>query len=131
MARSLGKYVLIDLKMSRCHPHDKEKLDALLPRLQGEVGEFLYGQLCREARNDNMALTRKLKNRFRKVETTRLYGAHFSRRVQKHKESVGEFAAELKRLYDKGQPRRETDTLREDLLRQFFDGLRDMEAGYK
>jgi len=50
---------------------EDEKLDALLPRLQGKVGEFvyLYGQLPKHIRNDYQLLVRELKNRFRKIET--------------------------------------------------------------
>jgi hypothetical protein len=113
---------------ARYNWNEEEKLDALLPRLQGKVGEFVYGQLRREVRNNYRSLTRELKNRFRKVETVRTYGSQFSRRVQQPNESVEEFAGELKRLYDKGYPRRDTQTRREDLLRRFFDGLRDEEA---
>jgi hypothetical protein len=112
----------------RCRWNEEEKLDALLPRLQGKVGEFVYGQLRREVRNDYRSLTNELKNRFRKVETPRIYGAEFSRRIQQPRESIEEFAGELKRLYDKGHPRRNTETRREDLLRKFFDGLIDEEA---
>ena len=110
---------------------DEEKLDALLPRLQGKVGEFVCGQLRRDVRNDYRTLSRELKNRFRKVETTRTYGSQFSRRVQLPNESVEEFAGELKRLYDKGHPRRDPETRREDLLRRFFDGLHDEETSFQ
>ena len=45
-----------------------------------------------------------------------------------HNESVQEYSAELKRLYDKGFPRRDKVTRQEDLLRAFFLGLQDDDA---
>lgn len=108
---------------------DAQKLDALLPRLQGNAGEFVFGQLPPRVRNDYLALTRELKNRFRKVETAKAFGSRFRRRAQKQNESLEEYAGELKRLYDKAYPLRDAETRREDLLRTFLDGLIDDEAG--
>lgn len=110
---------------------EDEKLDALLPRLQGKVGEFVYGQLPRKLRGDYQLLVRELKNRFRKIETTRTFGSKFSRKVQQYEESIEEYAGELKRLYDKAHPKRDETTRREDLLRKFFDGVIDEEAGFQ
>ena len=45
-----------------------------------------------------------------------------------HNESVQEYSAELKRLYDKGFHRRDKVTRQEDLLRSFFLGLQDDDA---
>ena len=52
----------------------------------------------------------------------------FSKRNQKQSETVEDYAAELKRLYDKAHPGREDKTRREDLLRRFLDGIADREA---
>ena len=43
-------------------------------------------------------------------------------------ESIQEFVADLKMLYDKGFPRRDRDTRREDLLRPFLAGLQNNDA---
>ena len=43
-------------------------------------------------------------------------------------ESIQEFAADLKMLYDKGFSRRDRDTRREDLLRTFLAGLQNNDA---
>ena len=110
---------------------EEEKLDAILPRLQGKAGEFVYGQLRKKIRNDYQLLTRELRNRFRKVETRKTYGTKFSRRSQQGDETVEEFAGELKRLYDKAHPQRDEDTRREDLLRRFLDGLKDTDAAFQ
>ena len=67
----------------------------------------------------------ELKHCFRKVETARTYGAQFSHRNQRSGETIEDFAADLKRLYDKAYANRDRDTRREDLLRRFLDGLQD------
>ena len=107
---------------------DSEKLNELLPKLQGVAGEFVYGQLSRRTRQNFKELTQELNNRFRKVESSKAFGAQFSHRQQKASESVEEYAAELKRLYDKAHPDRDDVTRREDLLRKFLDGLLDDRA---
>jgi hypothetical protein len=91
----------------------------------------VYGQLSRNARENYKTLTKELSNRFRRVETARTYGARFSNRSQKPGESVEDFAAELKRLYDKAHPRRDHKTRCEDLLRRFLDGLLDSKARFQ
>ena len=109
----------------------EDRLDELLPRLQGGAGEFVYGQLSSQIRSDYKALTHELKNRFRKVETAKTYCAQFSNRSQKPGEMVEDYAAELKRLYDKGYAVRDRETRREDLLRRFLDGLNDDKARFQ
>ncbi len=86
---------------------NEEKLRELLPKLQGKAGEFVYGQLSRSVRSDFKSLTEELGSRFRKVETSRTYGAQFSNRVQQSGESIEEYAADLKRLYDKAHGNRD------------------------
>lgn len=76
--------------------NDADKLKELLPRLQGRAGEFVYGQLHRDVRSNFRKLVGELKNRFRKVETSRTFGAQFSNRNQLPAESIEEYAAELK-----------------------------------
>ena len=102
-----------------------DKLEELLPRLQGAAGEFVYGQLSPKIWRNYKELVSELENRFRVVETEKTYRAKFSHRNQKAGETVESYAAELKRLYDKAYPRRDRDTRREDLLRKFLDGLYD------
>ena len=109
---------------------EDEMLDELLPRLQGPAGEFVFGQLSKRVRGSFKLLTKELKNRFRKVETAKTYKAKFSSRDQKPGEGVEEYAAELKRLYDKAHSRRDAETRREDLLRRFLDGLDNEQAQF-
>ena len=62
-----------DVAMRR-HWNEDQKLDVLLPRLQGKAGEFVYGQLPQRVRHNYTALITELKNRFRKVETQKAFG---------------------------------------------------------
>lgn len=104
---------------------ESRKLVEILPRLQGVAGEFTYGQLSEKTRNNFSALVKELEFRFRKIETARTFAVKFSNRNQKRDESVEDYAATLKALYDKAYPRRDGLTRQEDLLRRFLDGLTD------
>ena len=104
----------------------EEKLNELLPRLQGQAGDFVYGQLNPHVRGSFKMLTKEC--RFRKVETTGTFRTQFSHRRQKMGESVEIYAAELKRIYDKAYPDRDRKTRQEDLLRRFLEGLQDDNA---
>ena len=110
---------------------DTEKLKELLPRLQGQAGEFVFGQLNDKQLFNFRSLCKELKHRFRKVETSRTYGAQFSNRAQNAGETVEEFAAQIKRLYDKAHPSRDRVTRGEDLLRKFLDGIQDEGARFQ
>ena len=110
---------------------EEDRLDEILPRLQGAAGEFVFGQLRREVRANYAQLVSELNSRFRVVVTKKTYGAQFSHRVQKSSESVEEYAAELKRLYDKAHANRDEETRREDLLRKFLDGIFDEKARFQ
>ena len=114
----------------RRHWSDEDKLDVLLPKLQGAAGTFVYDQLSEETRNNYKALKKELKNRFRIVENPKTYGAVFAGRNQKSTESVEDYAAELKKLYDKAHANRDHLTRQEDLLRRFLDGITSSEARF-
>ena len=109
---------------------NEKKLDEIIPLLQGDAGDFVWGQLGRSTRRCFRKLIRELDARFRKIEVKKTYGAIFSRRVQGD-ETVQEFSADLKRLYDKAYPNRDRETRTEDLLRKFFDGLEDEDASFQ
>lgn len=115
----------------RCRWNESRRLDELLPKLQGAAGEFAFGQLTKRVRGNYESLIQELKNRYRVVETAKTFGVQFSRRNQKPAESVEEYAAELKRLYDKAYVKRDKNTRREDLLRRFLDGLIDEKASFQ
>jgi hypothetical protein len=107
-----------------------DKLDELLPLLQGAVGEVVYGQLSHHTRSKYQLLTAELASRYRVVETTRTFAAQFSRRNQGFSETVEEYAADLKHLYDKAFKERNNKTRRQDLLRKFLDGLHNEKARF-
>ena len=115
---------------SRQNWSSDEKLDEILPRLQGPAGDFVYGQLTHESRSHYRTLCKELSNRFRVVETSKTFWVQFSHRNQKSGETVEEYAAELKQLYDKAHAKRDKQTRQEDLLRRFLDGLNDDKARF-
>ena len=110
---------------------DVQKLDEQMPLLQGAAGDYVYGQLSQQVRSDYNLLIQELNYRFRRVEARKSLGVMSSRRVQRPSETVQEYAAELKRLYDKAHPNRDRQTRTEDLLRRFLDGLRDEGASFQ
>ncbi|MCG8044791.1 MAG: hypothetical protein N0E48_03760, partial [Candidatus Thiodiazotropha endolucinida] len=110
---------------------DNTKLDNLLPRLQGRAGDFVFNQLPEETISCYSELVKELNSRFRIIETEKTFAAKFSQRVQKHDETVEEFAAELKRLYSKAYKYRDNKTRQEDLVRRLLDGLKDGEARFE
>lgn len=69
-----------------------------------------------------------LKSWFQKIETSRNYAAKFNNRCQKPQESVEDYAAELKQLYDKAHANQDRATRREDLIHRFLNGLTDDQA---
>ncbi len=111
--------------------NNDDRLNELLPKLQGIAGEFVYEQLRQEVHLDYPTLVHRLQSRFFKIETPHTLAIQFSHRDQRHNESPEDYAAELKRLYDRAYPHRDMETRREDLLRRFLDGLRDSQAKYQ
>ena len=108
-----------------------DKLDELLPRLQGAAGDFVFSQLSKSIRYSYSKLTKELATRFKQVELSKSYQAQFSKRLQKPAESVEDYAVELKRLYDKGHAGRPHSIRQEDLLRRFLDGLADRKISHQ
>ena len=107
---------------------DNEKLDELLPRLQGPAGEFAFTQLSNETRSTYKLLVKELNSRFQLIELPKTFRVKLSHRAQKHDESVEDYATDLKRLYDKAFPERSADIRQVDLLQYFLNGLYDDKA---
>jgi hypothetical protein len=55
----------------------------------------------------------------------------FSNRKQQYGERLEDYAADLKRLYDKAHSKRDKETRKYDLLRKFLDGLNDDTARFQ
>lgn len=109
---------------------DDEKLDEILPRIQGEAGEFVFTQLPKEALQNYVELVRELGYRYRIIENQKSYISMFCNRNQKVGERVEEYAAELKRLHHKAYPKRTKHQRREDLLERFMRGVLDEEVRF-
>ncbi len=110
---------------------DDDKLDQLLPRLEGVAGQFVFSQLSRDILYDYSELIGEINSRFRVVETAQSFAAKFSRRNQRHGETAEDYAADLKRLYDKAHGYRDRRTRDEDLVRRFLDGLYDEDVRFE
>ena len=110
---------------------EEDKLDNLLPRIEGQASEFVFCQLPPDALDDYEFLVSELTRRYRVVETNRSFAAKFSRRNQRHGETAENYAAELKMLYDKAHKNRARSVRDEDLVRRFLDGLLDQEAKFE
>ena len=81
--------------VAKLHGWDEtEKLGELLPKLQGNAASFMYELLSPATRTNYKQLVQELKH-----EAS--FMVQFSKRDQKQGESIEEYAAELKRLYDK------------------------------
>ena len=116
---------------SRFHWTEEEMLDQLLPRLEGSAAQFVFSQLRKETINSYPDLVSEINVRFTPIETSRSFAAKLSRRRQRPGETVEEFAAEIKRLYDKAHKYRDRRTRQEDLVRRFLDGLIDDEMRFE
>ena len=110
----------------------KERLDQLLPRMEGHANELVFTQLPPAVVQNYDDLTAELNSRYRKIETARSFAAKFINRTQGSGETVEEYAEDLKRLYDKahGYRYRDRKSKGEDLVRRFLDGLRDEEIKF-
>lgn len=91
----------------------------------------MFSQLPHQVLNDYDMLIMELTNRYRVIETPKTYAAFFSARSQKQGETIEEYAAELKCLYDKAHGYRDARTRQEDLVRRFLDGLWDVESKFE
>ncbi|XP_053385508.1 uncharacterized protein LOC123539473 [Mercenaria mercenaria] len=110
---------------------EEDKLDNLLPKIEGQASEFVFSQLPVEILDNYSELMSELTRRYRVIETSRSFAAKFSRRNQKHGETVEEYAAELKRLYGKAHGHRDRHIRDEDLVRRFLDGLLDQDTKFE
>ena len=106
------------------------RLSELMQRMQGTAAEFVFDEIPTDILNSYASLVDELDSRFKSVETNRTFRVQFSKRMQKYDESIEEYAAELKRIYDKAYPGRNPEMRRQLLLQQFLSGLKDKEAKF-
>ena len=108
-----------------------DKLDNLLPRIEGQAAEFVFSQLPPHLLEDYRELVQEMHSRYAVVETARSFAVQFSRRSQRYGETIEEYAADLKRLYDKAHGYRDRICRQEDLVRRFLDGLTDEDVRFE
>ena len=106
---------------------EDRKLDCLLPKLHGKVGEYAFAVLPKQILGFYEELVGELNSMFRKVEIPSAIAAEFHNRIQGEDESVEEYAAELRCLYFKAYKHSNKQTREEDLVLRFLYGLRDEE----
>lgn len=111
-----------------CGWNNEEKLRQLLPRIEGSAADFTYGQLKSTTLKKYEVLVKELKNRYGEIESCKTYKTKFNHRRQLRHETPEDFAAELKRLYDKAHPSRDALTRQEDLVSHILAGLVDEQA---
>ena len=109
----------------------EERLDQLLPRIEGQASEFVFTQLPSSIVQNYDDLIAELNSRYRRIETARSFAMKFSSRIQANGETAEDYAADLKRLYDRAHGYRDRRTRDEDLVRRFLDGLRDDEIKFQ
>ncbi|XP_062574023.1 uncharacterized protein LOC134235877 [Saccostrea cucullata] len=106
----------------------KEKLQQILPRIQGIAADFVFGQLKKETIGNYETLVAEIESRFGTLENKRVYKTQFNNKRQGKDESLEEYAADIKRLYDWAHPSRDASTRQEDLISKFLQGLWDSKA---
>lgn len=70
----------------------------------------------------------EIESRFGTLENKRVYKTQFNNKRQGRNESLEEYAADIKRLYDWAHPNRDASTRQEDLISKFLQGLWDSKA---
>ncbi|CAC5376839.1 unnamed protein product [Mytilus coruscus] len=109
-----------------CSDIDTDSIDTDASR--GSWCDFVFDQLNSKTLKNYSKLATELKNRFGVFENKRTYKVQFNRRTQKPNEDTADYAAELKRIYDKAYSKRHAKIRQEDLLQRFLMGLSDNEA---
>ena len=109
---------------------DSTRLSELLQRLHGTAAEFVIDEIPSEIIGNFQSFVHELSLRFQTVETNKTFRAQFGKRAQRIGESVEDYCAELKRLYDKAYPGRNPEMRQQLLLQQFLNGLRDKQAKF-
>ena len=101
----------------------EERLRELLPRLDDEAASFVFDELPTEIRESYDGLIQELGLRFRIVEDRFMYQDLFRKCQQDKDQSIEDYTARVKSLYDKAYPGRDREVRRQDLLAQFYQGL--------
>ena len=106
------------------------RLSELVQRLQGTAADFVFDEIPQGIISHFPSLVHELGLRFQSVETNKTFRVQFGKHTQRIGESVEDYSAELKRIYDKAYPGRNPEMRRQLLLQQFLNGLRDKQAKF-
>ena len=109
---------------------DPTRLSELVQRLQGTAADFVFDEIAKDIISSFQSLVHELGLRFQSVETTKTFRVQFGKRTQRIGESVEDYSAELKRIYDKAYPGRNPEMRQQLLLQQFLNGLRNKQAKF-
>lgn len=107
------------------------RLDNLLPKIEGQAIEFVLLQLPSDVLNNYSELMSEMARCYRVIETNQSFVAKLSKRSQKQGEKGEVYAANPKRRYDKGHRDRHRGTRDEDFIKRFIDGLLDLKVKFE
>ena len=110
---------------STCRWDSRERRFRLLASLRGDAADFAYQQLPEEIVNDYDKLAEALAERFGNRKTAASFVSQLEARRLGPKESISEFAAEIKRLTTFGYLTADSATLDTIAMRHFLRGLGD------
>lgn len=106
---------------------DEQKKFRLLCSLKGEAADFVFEQLDTDSQGSFPQLVKALGDRFGDRLTVNAYLAQLEGRKLGGKETLGEYAAELRKLVLKGYPAANFKTRDTIALRYFMRGLGDQQ----
>ena len=110
---------------SACRWDNRERRFRLLASLRGDAADFAYQQLPEDIVDDYGKLSDALGERFGSRKSAASFVSQLEARRLVPKESISEFAAEIKRLTTFGYPTADSATLDTIATRHFLRGLGD------
>lgn len=112
------------------HWDENTCLSELVQHLDGSAADFVFDQISPECRFNYQRLVKEINERFLSEETRKTFRMQFGRRTQRPGESIEDFSAELKRLYDRAYERKDPEIRQQALVDRFLAGLRDTELQF-
>ena len=108
-----------------CQWDEREQRFRLLACLRGDAADFVFQQLSAEVVNDLDQLIVALEGRFAARKTPSAFVSHLEARRLGAKETISEYAADIRRLTTFGYPTADHATLEMIATRHFLRGLGD------
>ena len=107
---------------------DEKCLDILLPKLQGQAGDYVFDELSQKECSNYKVLVKFLKHRFCKIEIAKRYATIFWKTDQKASKTEEPYVTKLHCIYGKAYPQCGNAAWDADLLHRFSNGLLDWKA---